>query len=277
VKPYYEHAGITIYHGDCREVLPIILTGWDCVVTSPPYDGIREYGESFVDFDWHMPIELLAEGLADGGVIVWNVADQVVDGSETGTSFRQALYAMEQGLKLHDTMIACREGVTFPDSNRYHPAFEYVFIFSKGKPSHFNGLRDWPNKWAGTAMHGTDRLADGSVRPISALKVGRDVPEFGLRRNWWVVSNPYTGITEGHPAPMAPKLARDHILTWSVPGDIILDPFAGSGTTLWAAKETGRKAIGIEIEEKYCEIAAKRLSQEVFEFDVTGQQHNTVE
>ena len=91
-------------------------------------------------------------------------------------------------------------------------------------------------------------------------------PEFGLRRNWWVISNPYTGITEGHPAPMSPKLARDHILTWSVPGDIILDPFAGSGTTLWAAKQMGRRAIGIEIEERYCEIAAKRLSQEVFEF-----------
>lgn len=263
MKPYYDHAGITIYHGDNREFLSPALVV-DCIVTSPPYDGLREY-EGF-NFDWKETLRLLYSSTKPGGTCVWNVADQVIDGSETGTSFRQALWAMECGFKLHDTMIACKESVNFPDANRYHPAFEYVFVFSNGKPSTFNGIRDIRNKWAGSPIHGTDRLADGSTVKSQGAKIGRLVPEFGLRKNWWIVSNPYTGETKGHPAPMSKQLVADHIHTWSNPGEIVLDPFAGSGTTLRAAKDLGRKAIGIEIEERYCEIAAKRLSQEVFDF-----------
>jgi site-specific DNA-methyltransferase (adenine-specific) len=264
LKPYYQHAGITIYHGDCRGIIPTLK--FDHCLTSPPYDGLREYGESFERLNWRGIMQNLALALPEGGTIVWNVADQTIDGSETGTSFRQALWAMDCGLRLHDTMIAVQEGVKFPDANRYHPAFEYVFIFSKGAPRHFNGIRDWKNKYGGSTMHGTDRQKNGSTQKISGP--GRLIPELSLRRNWWIISNAYTGETCGHPAPMSMRLVRDHLTTWSAPGEIILDPFMGSGTTLVAAKNLGRKAIGIEIEERYCEIAAKRLSQEVFDFTV---------
>lgn len=244
--------------GDCLEVLPT-LGNVDAVVTSPPYDGIREYGEGYSGLDWGEAISRLACVIKDGGVLVWNVADQTVEGSETGTSFRQALHAMECGLRLHDTMIYCKEGVTFPDSNRYHPAFEYMFVFSKGSPSNFNGIRDWKNKWSGSKMHGTDRLADGSTKRINGH--GKPVPEFGLRRNWWVISNPYTGETNGHPAPMPFSLASDHIETWTLPRQMVLDPFLGSGTSGVAAVKLGRKFIGIEIDEGYFDIACKRIEK----------------
>ena len=249
--------GVTLYLGDCRDILPT-LGKVDAVVTSPPYDGIRKYGEGFNGFDWKAVICAFPRIIVPGGVVVWNVADQTVDGSETGTSFKQALYAMDCGLRLHDTMVVCKEGVTFPDANRYHPAFEYVFVFSNGAPKHFNGIKDWKNKWGGSKMHGTDRLADGSTKPINGL--GRDVPQYGLRRNWWVVPNPYNGDTKGHPAPMPIALASDHIETWTIIGETVADPFLGSGTTGVAAVKLGRKFIGIEIEPRYFDIACKRIS-----------------
>ena len=252
-----EHIGdAVLYLGDCRDVLPQ-LGKVDAVVTSPPYDGLRDYGDACAAFDWRSVIGSCASILAEGGVIIWNVADQTVDGSESGTSFRQALFAMECGLRLHDTMIYCKEGVTFPDSNRYHPAFEYMFVFSKGAPSTFNGIRDWRNKWGGSPMHGTDRNPDGSTTPIS--QQGKTIPQYGLRRNWWVIANPYTGETAGHPAPMPYKLASDNIESWTVPACVVADPFMGSGTTGVACAKLGRKFIGIEIEPKYFEIACRRI------------------
>lgn len=243
--------------GDCRDVLPT-LGAVDAVVTSPPYDDIREYGG-------HPPVNCLAiinhiaNLLTIGGVCVWNVADQVKDGSETGTSFRHALHAMECGLRLHDTMIACKEGVTFPDSNRYHPAFEYVFVLSKGAPAYFNGIKDWRNKHAGSLMHGTDRQRDGSVEKTN--NCGVPVPTLGLRRNWWIVANPYSGETKGHPAPMAYSLAADHINTWTMPGSVVCDPFLGSGTTGVACAKLGRNFVGIEIHEPFFDIACERIFQ----------------
>lgn len=245
----------TLYLGDCREILPT-LGGIDCVVTSPPYGQLRDYGGHDAP-DLFSIISLISERLNDGGVMVWNTADQTIDGSETGESFRQALHAKECGLRLHDTMIYCKEGVTFPDANRYHPAFEYMFVFSNGAPAHFNGLKDWANKWRGSAMHGTDRLKDGSTARIN--NHGQPVPAFGLRRNWWPISNPYTGETKGHPAPMPYSMAHDHIATWSAPDGMILDPFLGSGTTGVAAVRLGRPFIGIEINREYFAIACKRI------------------
>ncbi len=246
-----------LYLGDCRDVLPS-LAGVDAVVTSPPYDATRAYGGQEL-YDWRPVIAEIAVILPPGGVCVWNVADQVIDGSESGSSFRQALHAMDCGLRLHDTMIACREGVSFPDSNRYHPAFEYVFVFSRGAPKCFNGIRDWRNKHAGSPMHGTDRQPDGTTTPINGM--GRPVLSEGLRRNWWIVYNPYTGVTAGHPAPMALSLASDHVTTWTRDGDTVLDPFAGSGTTGVACARLGRRFVGIEIHEPYFDLMCRRIEQ----------------
>ena len=239
------------------DILPT-LGGVNAIITSPPYDNLRDYGGHAASKPDSV-ITLLCDRLTPGGVIMWNVADQVIDGSESGASFRQAIAFMEGGLRLHDTMIYCKAGVTFPDANRYHPAFEYMFIFSKGAPKHFNGIKDWMNKWRGSAMHGTDRQPSGETTRIHGH--GNIVPTFGLRRNWWPLTNPYTGDTAGHPAPMPYAMASDHIITWTDHAALILDPFMGSGTTGVACARLGRKFIGIEIEPKYFDIACKRIDQ----------------
>ncbi len=246
-----------LYLGDNREVWPAIGLV-DAVVTSPPYDGLREYG-GIDQSDWLDVISLIAASLRNGGVCMWNVADQTVDGSETGTSFRQCLHAKACGLRIHDTMIYCKEHVTFPDTNRYHPAHEYMFVWSQGAPRHFNGIKDWRNKWRGSAMRGTRRQPDGTTRPISGT--GRVIPEFGLRRNWWPMASPYNGETGDHPAPMPFEMADAHIQTWTAAGDLVADPFAGSGTAGVAAMRLGRRFVGIEIDEGYFRTACRRIAE----------------
>jgi hypothetical protein len=241
-----------LYLGDCREVLPD-LNRVHAVVTSPPYDDLREYGGH--DFDWSSCVEPIANAVTLGGVLVWNVADAVKRGSETGTSFRQALAFMEKGLRLHDTMIYLKTNVNFPDAVRYENGFEYMFVFSNDFPATFNPLMDRPNKWAGLAMHGTDRLSDGSTRPISGL--GKLVNRMGKRFNWWFMTNNQPDC--GHPAPMPYQMAHDHILSWTNKGDTVLDPFMGSCTTGLAAARLGRKFVGIEIEPKYFDLSCRRI------------------
>lgn len=253
----------TLILGDCREVLDSLQGPVQGVITSPPYGDIRDYGghsrEGLLDV-----ITQLAYRVADGGVIVWNVADQVVNGSESGESFRHALHAISIGLRLHDTMIYCKEGVTFPDSNRYHPAFEYMFVFSNGAPLHFNGIRDWTNKWRGTSPHGTKRVSSGETVSTKSIGFGEpeSIPENGLRRNWWPVnSGGNRGVNAAHPAPMPFSIAFDHIATWTARHETILDPFMGSGTTGVACMNLGRRFTGIEIHEPYFDIACRRIEQ----------------
>lgn len=140
--------------------------------------------------------------------------------------------------------------------NRLKVAPVRLVALSQSLP--LNGIRDWRNKWGGSRMHGTDRLSDGSTKTING--VGREVPYLGLRRNWWVIANPYTGETDGHPAPMPYSLAFDHIATWSEADELVLDPFLGSGTSGLAAINLGRRFIGVEIEPKYFDIACRRIS-----------------
>jgi site-specific DNA-methyltransferase (adenine-specific) len=186
MKPYYQDSAVTIFHADSREWLAATPECYrvNAVVTSPPYGDIREYG-GHGPVDTLAIISQLALHLEVGGVIMWNTADQTVDGSESGLSFKQALHAKECGLRLYDTMIYCKEVVSFPDSNRYHPAFEYMFIFSQGAPAHFNGIADRKNKWAGSTIHGPGRQPDGSMKPKP--RDGELVPDMGLRWNWWIM------------------------------------------------------------------------------------------
>ncbi len=256
MQPYYQDESVTIYNADCRDVLPT-LDKVDLVVTSPPYGSLRDYGGH--EFNWQTTMVAISRSVGDGSVIVWNTADETVNGSESGDSFRQALFAMNLGMNLHDTMHYIKEGVNFPESNRYFSAHEYMFVFSWGKPKTFNPIEDRKNIYGGMKMHGTDRLKDGSTRQIHGE--GKAVKDYGMRYNWWKIDNSPTKDNGGHPAPMPYGMATGQILSWSNAGDTVLDPFMGSGTTLRAAKNLGRKAIGIELEERYCEIAAKRMSQ----------------
>lgn len=240
----------------------------DLVVTSPPYDDLRTYGNHAWDFygvAWQ-----LKRVLKPGGVIVWVVNDATVDGTETGTSMRQALHFQSIGLRLHDTMIYAKDACPFPETNRYYPSFEYMLILSKGKPSTTNLIADKVNNRAGEQGGHSQREADGSIQPISKRKHGgvHIVKEFGVRRNVWEYSPGYGKSTADkvayeHPAIFPEALARDHILSWSNEGDVVLDPFSGSGTTAKMAKHNGRRFIGIEINPEYVEISKKRLEQGV--------------
>ena len=245
--------------GDAAEKLKDIQdNSIDLVVTSPPYDNLRTYnGYSFV-FE-KIAVELVRV-IKTGGIIVWIVGDASVNGSETGTSFRQALFFKELGLRLHDTMIYKKSDSQPFSHNRYEQSFEYMFVLSKGRPKTFNGIKDKANKWAGSKMHGTVRDIHGKSAPIHGHNK-KLVGEFGLRHNVWEVV-PVKSFKSEHPAIFPLKLAKDHVISWSNEGDTVLDPLMGSGSTGVAALELNRKFIGIEISPEYVEIAKKRMNHE---------------
>lgn len=222
----------------------------DLTVTSPPYDNLRDYNG--YRFDYESSIENLFRVTKQGGVVVWIVNDQTVNGSETGTSFKQALFAIQCGFKLHDTMIWEKDSCAFPESSRYYPLFEYMFIFSKGKPKTFNPIEDRKNKWGGHNVHGTFREKDGRTRNRGETWSSTICKEYGKRFNVWHIPSEKNNRT-GHPAVFPIRLAKDHIISWSNAGDTVFDPFLGSGTTRIASWETGRNFIGCEIDKTYFE------------------------
>lgn len=230
----------------------------DLVVTSPPYDNMRTCYNS--SFNFTEIATQLYRIVKPGGVVVWVVSDATVDGSESGTSFKQALGFKEIGFNLHDTMIWKKPSFTDTGSLqvRYGNAFEYMFILSKGKPKTFNPIKDRKNINANTPLHGTVRNPDGSMKKISGE--GNIIGEYGQRFNVWELP-PVTSCTEktSHPAQFPVKLAQDHIISWSNEGDTVLDPFMGSGTTGVACKNTCRNFVGIEIEKEYFDMAEKRI------------------
>lgn len=231
----------------------------DMVMTSPPYDNLRTY-KGF-SWDFESLAKELYRVLKDGGVIVWVVADATIDGSETGTSFRQALYFKDIGFNLHDTMIWDKE--CFPQCgslHRYGSFFEYMFVFSKGYPKTANIIRDVPNKLAGQKIGGGTRAADG--RMMKKSRLGETIDEWGRRGNVWRIP-PSNNVNErtGHPAQYPEALCEDHIKTWSNPGDLILDPFMGGGTTAVACLHLDRNYIGYEISEEYVRLAEDRIDR----------------
>lgn len=229
----------------------------DLVVTSPPYDNLRTYN----GFTWDF--EALAKELfrvvKNGGVVVWVVGDATVDGSETGTSLRQALFFKDIGFKLHDTMIYEKNSVAFPatrDGNRYTQIFEYMFVLSKGVPNS-TLLCDKPNKWAGHTNWGNNTQYNVEGQRVQTNNI-KPIAEYSPRNNIWRYTVGFNDPTE-HPAVFPEHLAKDHILSWSKENDIVYDPFMGSGTTAKAAHQLKRNWIGSEISSEYVDLANKRL------------------
>jgi len=232
----------------------------DMTITSPPYDSLRTYSNS----NWQWTFEkftIIANELyrvtKTGGVVVWVVSDETKDGSESGTSFKQALYFKEIGFNIHDTMIWNKGGFSAVGAlrTRYAPVFEYMFIFSKGKIKTFNPINDHINKISGKLIQKTKRLPDGTTkrgRPYIASELGR-------RFNIWEIFPQRQKGKDTHPAPFPEQLVADHIISWSNAGDLILDPFMGSGTTATACIKLKRKCIGIELNPQYCEMTKTRI------------------
>ena len=257
-----------ICNGDCVSVLRELVEQGvkvQLTVTSPPYDDLRSYNNPDAwNFDKFKEVaDMLYKITDDGCAVVWVVGDQSVNGGESGTSFRQALYFMEIGFKLHDTMIYEKNSSSFParrDSNRYTQIFEYMFVFSKGKMrKDISLIADKQNKWAGHTSWGDQIIYDKDGNKVNKGKV-RPVPEFSLRNNIWKFTNGFNVNKGKHPAVFPYQLAKDHILSWSKEGETVLDPFIGSGTTAAAAIETGRKFIGVEMNEKYYNSACEYIN-----------------
>jgi len=254
----------------------------DLTVTSPAYDGLRTYGTVRPEainhtvlhnrqrpakraFTFYFDFETIARELwrvtKPGGVVVWVVADQTRDYSESGTSFRQALFFKEIGFNLYDTMIYASEK---PPSThrRYEQKFEYMFVFSKGRPKTFNPIMVPCTNAGQTPKRRTVRNTDGQLggfrqpQPVNATKIRGNI--------WTYATGARAGedkIAHQHPAIFPQQLAEDHILSWSNRGDTVLDPFFGSGTTGKMAIKNGRRFIGIDISAEYVEIARQRIGQ----------------
>lgn len=265
--PYYDRDNVTLHCGDNVATMQAVIpdASSDLVVTSPPYDNLRTYGGHSWDFEG--VAQQLWRVIKPGGVVVWVVNDATVNGSETGTSFRQALRFMEIGFRLHDTMIYERAMAPLTH-RRYEQEFEFMFVLSHGTPSRWNPLKtgyseQWKDRMRYPSTSSMLRKQNGEKdhRTVHGLK-----PDGRIRGNVWRYS--VGGLSEAskHPAAFPEQIANDHILSWSNEGDTVLDCFSGSGTTAKMARLMGRKAIGIEINPEYCQIAVSRLRQKVLDF-----------
>lgn len=253
----------TIIHRDAASALAELpRESVQLVVTSPPYDDLRTYNGHTWDFK--TVAQRLHRVLVPGGVVCWVVGDGVVNGGETLSSFRQALHFVDEvGFRMHDTMIYQKRNFSHPERSRYHQVFEYVFVLSKGAPRVFNPLKDRKNLTAGAVGNlgvNTFTEKDGT-KSVRSKKV---TAEFGMRHNIWL------GNTRGqedmccklnHPAMMPKWLARDLISSWSLEGDTVLDPFAGSGTTGREAKLAGRNCILVELKAEYLPLIEASLGK----------------
>lgn len=254
-----------LLHGDCRKYLFdfIEADSIDLTVTSPPYDNLRTYNNSST-WGW-AEFSAVAAGLwrvtKSGGVVVWVVGDATIKGSETGTSFEQALAFKKMGFNLHDTMIYEKGGQGATGSNLcYLQNFEYMYVFTKGNISTVNKIKDRKNKRQRLEKIKSSKRQNNGEIAKSKYRMGE---EYGYRFNIWKIANGGSSAKEKeafkHPAIFPEQLAHDHIISWSNEGDTVFDPFMGSGTTGKMAKLLRRKFIGCEIDKEYFEIATKRI------------------
>jgi DNA modification methylase len=254
-----------IYNENCLDTLNRMQDNYlDLTVTSPPYDNLRTYN------GYCFPFEDIANELyrvtKQGGVVVWNVADATSNGSETGTSFKQALYFMECGFNLHDTMIYAKENPIPLTHNRYEQGFEYMFVFSKGKPKTWNPLKD---KCTSGKLQ-INRKSAGKVSEAATRSRNEitQVKEFKQRVNIWYYAVGVSEDNTAHPAPFPEQLAADHIYSWSNEGDIVYDCFGGSGTTAKMAHKLKRNWILSELSKEYAELAQKRIQPYIDQLDL---------
>jgi len=253
-----------IYNENCLDTMARMPDGFvDLTVTSPPYDNLRTYNGNnalWGEHVWKAAIKDLYRVTKDGGVVVWVVADATIKGSETGTSFKQALWAMECGFRLHDTMIYAKNSYIPLTHNRYEQAFEYMFVLAKGRPKTFNPIMI-PSLTAGTKKnHRGYSKAQEATYAVRQRDERTTVNPTKQHPNifYYVVGK--NDKTE-HNAPFPEALANDHIISWSNEGDTVFDPFMGSGTTAKMAILNNRNWIGSEISKEYCEIAEKRINE----------------
>lgn len=245
----------------------------DLTVTSPPYDDLRDYENKLVwDYNTFRKVAReLYRVTKNGGVVVWVIGDKTDKGNKSLTSFKHALYFQEVGFNIYDVIIYEKAGSGPPHPKRYFNSFEYMFVMSKGKPKTVNLLQDKKNSCAGMTTFSdiTRREKDGSL----TNKGKKVINEYGVRTNIWRYNNgkgfsSKDKIAYEHPATFPEKLVEDHIKSWSNQGDVVFDPFGGSGTTAKVSIELDRKWIYVEKVEKYCDVAKRRIENMGVNLDV---------
>ena len=252
----------TIYNENCLDTLSKLDDcSIDLVLTSPPYDNMRTYGG--YSFDFENVAKELTRTLKQGGVIMWNVADQTKNGTRSGTSFRQALYFMDVcGLKLFDHLIWKKTGTPFPSIVRYRNVWENMFIFSKGKPKHFDPILKKNATGGDVRNHRRERNENGELKRVNRRI---QVKEWGIDDNVWEISNHFKKTDlrriEAHPAIMPEEIAKRHIQTWTKEGELVYDPFSGSGTTAKVALEMNRMYLGSELNTEYYNSSLNLLNE----------------
>ena len=245
-----------IHNENCLDTMSRMSDNYiDLTVTSPPYDNLRTYNG--YSFDFESVAQELFRVTKDGGVVVWVVGDATIKGSETGTSFKQALYFKEIGFNLHDTMIWNKPNA-MPNisKTRYTPSFEYMFILSKGKPNVCNRIKE-NCKYAGKTIQTYTTNKESMMNYKNRKKTNKTKP----LKNVWNIN--VFGTNYGHPAIFPEQLANDHIISWSNERDLVYDCFMGSGTTAKMALKNNRDFIGSEIDEDYFKIAQDRIKNEL--------------
>ena len=252
---------ILLLQKDCEQFLIDLPEPYHLCVTSPPYGRLRKY--KGYEWGWEKFVRLaslLYQKAEDGAVVVWVVGDETKNGSESGDSFRQALHFKDVGFNLHDTMIYKKESPPLTH-NRYEQKFEYMFVLAKGKPRHFNGLRApaiyaRSSRKSCTMRQDSDDLGNRSARGVvQSTKLKGNVWEYGVGFNKSATDK----LAHRHPAIFPEQLASDHIISWSNQGDLVIDPFLGSGTTAKMASHHGRRFMGCDVSDEYLGIAKARI------------------
>lgn len=255
----------TLHNEDCRDTMDRMIENGvlvDLTVTSPPYDDLRTYKDTL---DWNFDIfkqvaDRLYKVTKEGGVVVWVVADRTKKGSETGTSFKQALYFKEIGFNLHDTMIYKKTNPTPCKSNRYQNCFEFMFVFTKGKPAKFNPILTEKKYLENRKAKQYNKKADGEqivkeYKSTSNMKVIDNIWEYSVG----LYNSTSDKIAFEHPAIFPEKLAHDHIISWSNEGDLVFDPFMGSNTVGKMALLNNRRFEGSEKVKEFFDISVERI------------------
>jgi len=273
MKPYYQNELTTIYNGDCLKVMDYLIEQGikvDAIITSPPYDDIKNYNDTLIwDFNKFKEVaNKINNLLSDGGVVIWVVGDKTKNGSESMTSFKQAIYFNDIGLNLHDTMIYKKKNYVPLTHNRYEQEFEYMFCFSKGKPKTFNPIKI-PCTYAGTETYGKPSYYKTDDDDLTKTKEKLVINENKIKGNIFEYNTGslFTGNIK-HPAMFPFKLAEDMVTSWTNKNDLVLDCFSGSFTTNVISEQLGRRSIGIELEQKYCDIGIKRLNSLQLKMDI---------
>mgnify|MGYP003627695149 FL=1 len=249
-----------ILEGNCVDILKLQKENSVALtITSPPYDNLRNYSGYLFDID--AIAEQLFRVTKDGGIVVWVVGDATVKGSETLSSFKHAIKFVEIGFNLHDTMIFEKiNPIPQIYCKRYNNLFDYMFVFSKGSVDTHNAIRI-PTKHANLEL-GSTTYKNYSANEQKRTKLAKPVKDTKIKGNIWnyvVGKKKEDQEAKGHPAPFPCALARDHIISWSNEGDLVLDPMCGSGTTGREAVLLNRKFLGIDISKEYCALTERRI------------------